>query len=37
MKPRQIKITNTISIDASEIEEKFIRSLGSDGQKVKTL
>lgn len=29
-----IKITNTISIDESEIEEKFIRSPGSGGQKV---
>jgi len=29
-----IKITNTISIDASEIEEKFIRSPGAGGQKV---
>ena len=34
-----IKITDTISIDESEIEEKFIRSPGAGGQggqKVKT-
>lgn len=29
-----IKITNTISIDDSEIEEKFIRSPGAGGQRV---
>ena len=29
-----IKITDTISIDESEIEEKFIRSPGAGGQKV---
>ncbi|SCA57738.1 Peptidyl-tRNA hydrolase ArfB [Candidatus Terasakiella magnetica] len=29
-----IKITNTVFIDESEIEEKFIRSPGSGGQKV---
>ncbi len=30
-----IKVTDTISIDESEIEEKFIRSPGAGGQKVK--
>ncbi|MDV7341411.1 alternative ribosome rescue aminoacyl-tRNA hydrolase ArfB [Terasakiella sp. A23] len=29
-----IKVTDTIYIDASEIEEKFIRSPGAGGQKV---
>jgi len=32
-----IKITNTISIDESEIEEKFIRIPGAGEQKVKIL